>query len=77
MHRITKTNSCIPKLGEIVILIGEERNRSKWRKGKLISLVKGRDGVVRGVTFYTKDTLSNDHYKLCARWKLEVLLQII
>ena len=26
VHRITKTNSCIPNLGEIVLAIGEEKN---------------------------------------------------
>ena len=54
IHRITKTNSCIPEIGEIVLITGEEKNRGKWKKGKVIKLVKGRDGVVRGVTLLHK-----------------------
>ena len=29
--------------------IGESRNRGEWKKGKVVQLIKGRDGVVRGV----------------------------
>ena len=54
VHRITKTNSCIPKPGEIVLVIGEEKNRGKWKKGKVINLIKGKDEVVRGVTLLHK-----------------------
>ena len=54
VHRITKSNTCIPKLGEIVLVLGEEKNRGKWKKGKVVSHVKGRDGVVRGVTLLHK-----------------------
>ena len=45
VHRITKSNACIPKLGE---------NRGKWKKGKVVSHVQGRDGVVRGVKLLHK-----------------------
>ena len=54
VHRITKTNPCVPKLGEIVLVIGEEKNRGKWKKAKVINLIKGRDGVIRGVTLLQK-----------------------
>ena len=54
VHRITKSDTCIPKLGEIVLVLGEEKNRGKWKKGKVVSHVKGRDGVVRGVTLLHK-----------------------
>ena len=33
VHCITKSNTCIPKLGEIVLVLGEEKNRSKWKRG--------------------------------------------
>ncbi len=54
VHRITKSNTCIPKLGEIVLVLGEEKNRGKWKKGKVVSHVKGKDGIVRGVTLLHK-----------------------
>eukprot|EP00112_Aurelia_sp_Birch-Aquarium-sp1_P021292 Seg57.1 transcript_id=Seg57.1/GoldUCD/mRNA.D3Y31 product="hypothetical protein" protein_id=Seg57.1/GoldUCD/D3Y31 len=54
VHRITKSNTCIPKLGEIVLVLGEERNRGKWKKGKVVSHVKGKDGIVGGVTLLHK-----------------------
>ena len=45
VHCITKSHTCIPKLGEIVLVLGEEKNRPKWKKGKVVSHVKGRDGI--------------------------------
>eukprot|EP00795_Rhopilema_esculentum_P006806 gene6806-biopygen8263 len=54
VHRITKFNTCIPKLGEIVLVLGEEKNRGKWKKGRVVSHVKGKDGIVRGVTLLHK-----------------------
>ena len=54
VHRITKSSTCIPKLGEIVLVLGEEKNRGKWKRGKVRSHVKGSDGVVRGVTLLHK-----------------------
>ena len=50
VHRINKGKSCIPKLGEIVLIIGMERNRGKWEKSKFIILTKGKDRIFRGVT---------------------------
>ena len=43
VHRITKSNTCIPKLGDIVLVSGEDKNRGKWKKGKVVSHVKGKD----------------------------------
>ena len=37
------------KVGEIVLVLGEEKNRGIWKNGKVVGHVKGRDGVVRGV----------------------------
>lgn len=39
----------LPEIDEVVLIIGEEKNRGEWRKGRVIRLVKGADGVVRGV----------------------------
>lgn len=36
-------------VGEIVIVMSEEKNCSKWKMGKVVRVVKGADDVVRGV----------------------------
>ncbi|CAB4035463.1 Hypothetical predicted protein, partial [Paramuricea clavata] len=34
-----------PEGGEVVLVVGEEKNRSEWKKGKVVRQVKGKDGV--------------------------------
>ena len=53
-HRVKKTTSPVPEIGEIVLVVGEEKNRGRWVKGKVIKHVKGKDGVVRGVIILHK-----------------------
>ena len=53
-HRINRAKSQLPEVGEIVLIVGEERNRGKWMKGKVTRIVKGVDGVVRGVILLHK-----------------------
>ena len=49
-HRVNrKGKQQVPEIGEIVLVVGENRNRGEWKKGKVVHQVKGRDGVVRGV----------------------------
>ncbi|XP_028404029.1 uncharacterized protein LOC114526646 [Dendronephthya gigantea] len=43
-----------PVVGEVVLVVGEEKNRSKWKKGRVVRQVKGKDGVVRGVVLLHK-----------------------
>ena len=49
-HRINKGNNEVPHIGEVVLIVSEEKNRAKWMKGKVIRHVEGKDGVVRGTT---------------------------
>ena len=54
-HRINyRAKSQPPEVGEIVLIVGEERNRGKWMKGKVTRIVKGVDGVVIGVVLLHK-----------------------
>ena len=53
-HRINREGTLPPKVGEIVLVVGEEKNRGKWMKGKVLSTVKGADGVLRGVILLHK-----------------------
>ncbi len=36
------------RIGEIVLIHGEEKDRGQWKIGVIQELVKGRDGVIRG-----------------------------
>ena len=36
------------KVGDVVIIKGDEKNRSKWNIGIVVSLITGSDGVIRG-----------------------------
>jgi hypothetical protein len=36
------------KIGDVVIVKGEEKNRGKWKIGVVERLVVGKDGIVRG-----------------------------
>ena len=48
-HRIKRGGSDYPEIGEIVLIIGDEKNRGEWKKGRVLRHIRGRDGVVRGV----------------------------
>jgi hypothetical protein len=48
-HRVNKSTSPVPEIGEIVLIVGDEKNRGRWMKGKVVKYVKGKDGVIRGV----------------------------
>ena len=37
-------------VGDVMLIKGEEKNRSKWKMGIVTSLITGRDGEVRGAT---------------------------
>lgn len=38
----------------MVLVVGEEKNRAEWKRGKVLELIKGKDNVVRGVKILTK-----------------------
>ena len=48
-HRVNKNTSPVPEIGEIVLIVGEEKNKGGWMKGKVVKHVKKKDGVVRRV----------------------------
>ena len=53
-HRINSGKQQIPEIEEIVLVVGEQRNRGEWMKGRVARHVKGKDEVVRGVIFLHK-----------------------
>ena len=42
------------EVGEVVLVVGDEKNRGEWKKGKVLRQVQGKDGVVRGVVLLHK-----------------------
>ena len=43
-HRIQKERSKVPELGEVVLVVGDGKNRGIWKKGKVVNHITGRDG---------------------------------
>ena len=41
-----KTKELALKVGDVVLIQSEERNRGKWSIGIIVKLIRGRDGVV-------------------------------
>ena len=44
----------VPEVGGIVLILGEEKNRGCWKKGKVIRIVRGADSMARGVILLHK-----------------------
>ena len=53
-HRVNRKTPAVPEIGEIVLIVGDEKNRGEWEKAKVIRYVKGKDSVVRGVVMLYK-----------------------
>ncbi|XP_028403379.1 uncharacterized protein LOC114526078 [Dendronephthya gigantea] len=53
-HSIHRGAGNVPEVGEIVLVISDGKNMGEWTKGKVMHHIKGKDGVVRGVTLLHK-----------------------
>ena len=53
-HRVIKGENARPEVGEMMLVVGEEKNRAEWKRGKVVELIKGKDNVVRGVKILMK-----------------------
>ena len=53
-HQNNRKIGPILDIGEIVLVVGDEKNRAKWKKGRVMRHVRGRDGVIRGVILLHK-----------------------
>ena len=45
-HRITPKTTKVPDIGEIVLIVADDKNRGEWKKGKVVPHIRGKDGVV-------------------------------
>jgi len=50
-----KTNSL--KIGDVMLIKGDKRNKGHWKLGIIKELIKGRDGVVRGAKLRTGNAI--------------------
>jgi len=74
-HRINRTEAVVPEIGEIVLIVGEEKNRGQWMKGKVLQHVTGRDGVIRGaIVLHKGNHLERPLQLLCP---LEIRSEIV
>ena len=48
-HDVTKVKPYHPDIGEIVLVVGDAKNRHEWKHGLVAELLIGKDEVVRGV----------------------------
>ena len=53
-HRMNKIPADYPDVGEVVFVVGDEKNKAEWRKAKVVRHVRGGDGVVRGVVLLSR-----------------------
>ena len=48
-HDVTKVKPYHPEIGEVVLVVGDKKNRHEWKHGLVDELLRGKDEVVRGV----------------------------
>ena len=56
-HDVTKRNSYHPEVGEVVLIVGDSKNRRRWSHGLVCELLKGKDEVVRGVRMVVRNKI--------------------
>ena len=53
-HRVKRSDAVIPGMGEIVVVVGEQKNRGIWMKENVLRHIKGRDSIVQGAVLLHK-----------------------
>ena len=64
-HRLNKEEGATPVVGEVVLVVGDEKNRGEWKKGKVSRLIQGKDGVVRDVILLHKGLIERPLQLVC------------
>ena len=44
-HDVTKQNAYHPEIGEVVLVVGDSKNRRRWNRGLICELLKGKDVI--------------------------------
>ena len=63
--RINEGRDEVPQIGEVVLIVGEEKNRGKWMKGRVLRYVTGKDGVIRGAMLHKGNHMERPSQLLC------------
>ena len=50
IDRLNKEVGATPEVGVVVLVVEDETNHGERTKGKVLRLIRGKDGVVRGLT---------------------------
>ena len=53
-HRIKSGARNYPEVREVVLIVGEEKNRGEWKKGRILRHSRGQEDVVRGLALQHK-----------------------
>lgn len=48
-HHIKRGARNYPEVGEVLLIVGEEKNRGEWKKILVLRHIRGQHDVVRGV----------------------------
>ena len=67
-RQITCKTPKVPELGEIVLVVADEKDRGEWKKGK-VRHIRGKGGLSEDYHFFTRDTRLTDCLTLCAHRK--------
>ena len=72
-HWLNKEMGSTPVVGEVVLLVGDERNRRELNKGKILHLMlQGRiDGVVQGVVLPHKGCMIERPIQLICPFEIQ------
>ena len=61
-----KSKSLSLKVGDVVLIRSDQRNRGKWNIGIVVKLIKGRDGVIRAARLRAgKSYIEREIQQLC------------
>ncbi|XP_028404064.1 uncharacterized protein LOC114526736 [Dendronephthya gigantea] len=65
-HRINRGAGNVPEVGEIVLVIGDGKNRGEWIKGKVTHHIKGKDEI-KSVEKVQTEEASKDSQQIRAK----------
>ena len=63
-HHIKRGARNYPKVGEVLLIVGEEKNRGEWKKILVLGHIRGQHDVVRGVVLRHKGHTIERHQTL-------------
>ena len=56
-HDVTKGKPYHPEIGEVVLVVGDNKNHIQWNHGLVCELLKGKGNVIRGVRMVVRNEI--------------------